>query len=379
VGTRIALVALAAIFAAGCNLDGTQAGGYGAGDDDEAADGTGDTTDDTADDSTDDGASDTSDDDASDEPTDDPSDPPADPPTLGASLFDTGLCVDRACTAVKPGIVEFKPRWPLWTDGAAKRRWIQLPVGTAIDDSNMDYWSFPVGTKLWKEFVRDGVRVETRYAVRTGTGEGDWAFMPYAWNSSQTDAFEAPYGIVNANGTQHDIPAQALCTGCHENVKSRVLGFSALQLDYVAPAGEMDLDDAIAAGWLSHVPGAATPHIAMPGHGTEQAALGYLHGNCGHCHNSDSPLVNRPMFRLEVDYLDAVENTRTYESTVNVVTEVEIDGATVIAKPGDPDHSVIITRMNTTNAAKMMPALGVELVDPTGQSVLRAWINALPQ
>ena len=44
-------------------------------------------------------------------------------------------------------------------DRAAKRRWIQLPEGATIDTSDMDYWQFPVGTKLWKEFVRDGVRV----------------------------------------------------------------------------------------------------------------------------------------------------------------------------------------------------------------------------
>jgi hypothetical protein len=369
VGTRIAFVAL---LVAACNLDGSQAGGYGADDDDEP------TEDTTGDPSGDTGADDPTDD-PTDDPADDPTDDPSGTPMLGASLFDTGLCVDRACTQIKPGIIEFKPRWPLWTDGAAKRRWIQLPAGTAIDDSNMDYWSFPVGTKLWKEFVRDGVRVETRYAVRTGTGEADWAFMPYAWNGAQSDAFEAPDGAADVNGTQHDIPAQASCTGCHENVKSRVLGFSALQLDYAASTGLMDLDDAVATGWLSHVPGTSTPHIAVPGNTTEQAALGYLHGNCGHCHNSDSPLVNRPMLRLEVDYLASVETTRTYESSVNVVADVELEGATVVAKPGDPDHSVIVTRMTTTNTAKRMPALGVELVDPSGRDAVRAWIAALPQ
>jgi hypothetical protein len=367
VGTRIAVVA---ILLAACNLDGTSGGVYGAPDDDDGAagsDGSGDATSDTP-----------SDDDPTppgDDPT--PSDDETPPPAIGTSLLLTGLCVDAACTQINAGIVEFKPRWPLWTDGAAKRRWIQLPAGASIDDSNMDYWTFPVGTKLWKEFVRDGVRVETRYAVKTGAGDADWDFMPYAWNATQSDALSAADGVVDANGTGHDIPPASACMGCHANVKSRVLGFSALQLDYAAPSGLMDLDDAVAAGWLSNVPGTTTPHLPVPGNATEQAALGYLHGNCGHCHNADSPLINRPMFRLEPGYLDTVEATRTYESAVNVVADVTIDGATIVAKPGDPDHSVIITRMNAMNTAKRMPALGVELVDPTGQNVLRTWITAL--
>jgi hypothetical protein len=186
-----------------------------------------------------------------------------------------------------------------------------------------------------------------------------------------------PAGQPNANGTEHDVPSRNDCRKCHDRTPGRILGFSALQLDYAAPSGFMDLDDAVAAGWLSNVPGATTPHLPVPGNATEQAALGYLHGNCGHCHNADSPLINRPMFRLEPGYLDSVEATRTYESTVNITADAEIDGATIVAKPGDPDHSVIITRMNAMNTAKRMPALGVEIVDPTGQNVLRTWITAL--
>ncbi len=354
VGTRIAALA---IFLAGCNIDWNPDDDYLTG-----ADGMSDEEESPSD---------------GDELPDEDGPPPL--PTDTMNLLETGLCVDAACTSLSAGVVEFQPRFPLWTDGAAKRRWIQLPPGTVIDDTDMDYWSFPVGTKLWKEFVRDGVRVETRYAVRTGPSEGDWQLMPFAWNALQTDAVAVPDGYVNANGTQHDIPPASACGGCHENVKSRVLGFSALQLDYNAPLGLMDLDDAIGTGIVSHVPGATTPHLPLPGGATEQAALGYLHGNCGHCHNADSPLVNRPMFRLETGYLGTLETTRTYSSSVNVIADVDLDGATIVAKPGYPDQSVIIKRMTTTNTAKLMPALGVELVDPTGQNVVRAWIAALPQ
>ena len=105
-----------------------------------------------------------------------------------ATLVATGLCADAACTAITPGVREFAPRWQLWSDGAEKRRWIWLPVGATIDTTDTDYWRFPIGTKLWKEFGCGETRVETRYIVKTGPEEDDWIFVPYAWNAEQTEA-----------------------------------------------------------------------------------------------------------------------------------------------------------------------------------------------
>ena len=63
----------------------------------------------------------------------------------------------------------FSPQYPLWSDGAAKRRWISLPPGTAIDASRPDAWEFPRGTRLWKEFSLDRP-VETRFIERLPDG-----------------------------------------------------------------------------------------------------------------------------------------------------------------------------------------------------------------
>ncbi len=268
---------------------------------------------------------------------------------------------------------EFKPRWALWSDGAEKRRWIALPAGTTIDSSRTDYWQFPVGTRLWKDFVRDGVRVETRYMARYGAGEDDWIFMAYAWSSDDSDATAVPDGAMNARGTAHDIPAQDRCPACHANVASRVLGFGALQLDYDAAGDLVDLDVALAEGWLSASLPVRSPRFPVPGTQQQRAALGYFHANCGHCHNSRSPLINRPMFRLEVDYLATVSSTRTYRSTINV-PGTPYGGASLVAKPGYPDQSIIVTRMKSSDTKKRMPWLGGEVVDPSGLALVRAWI-----
>src|SRR3954451_12548637 len=81
---------------------------------------------------------------------------------LPKTLSDTGLFADPQNERLGPGVVAYRPQFELWSDGASKRRWIFVPEGARIDSTDMDAWLFPPGTKLWKEFTRDGVRVETR-------------------------------------------------------------------------------------------------------------------------------------------------------------------------------------------------------------------------
>ena len=128
-----------------------------------------------------------------------PIDVPPDADPL-ATLFGTGLCVDHACTQINSGIYAYTPRWPLWADAASKRRWIYLPPGTQIDTTDMDHWDFPIGTKLWKEFSVNGVRVETRLIekVASNNTQSDWYYVAYQWNATQDDALAVPTGVVES-------------------------------------------------------------------------------------------------------------------------------------------------------------------------------------
>ncbi|MEA2700728.1 MAG: hypothetical protein QOI66_4999, partial [Myxococcales bacterium] len=75
------------------------------------------------------------------------------PPT---TLVCTGLYADIVGKQLAPGIEAYAPAVPLWSDGADKQRWISLPAGSTIDNADPNEWKFPVGTKVWKEFSRDG-------------------------------------------------------------------------------------------------------------------------------------------------------------------------------------------------------------------------------
>ena len=116
--------------------------------------------------------------------------PAAHPLVAPDTLIETGLY-----EAGRPGVVDgrnqtFSPQYPLWSDGASKRRWILLPAGTTIDATDAYEWDFPVGTKLWKEFAFGGRKVETRFLWKTSATE--WAFASYAWNADGTSATKAP-------------------------------------------------------------------------------------------------------------------------------------------------------------------------------------------
>jgi hypothetical protein len=108
------------------------------------------------------------------------------------------------------GAIEFAPRYPLWSDGMDKRRWIHIPAGAAIDKSDADAWEFPRGTRAWKKFSRDGAPNETRLIERLP--DGSWRYLTYAWNAAGTEATLAPEEGIRERG----IPSRADCLACHE-------------------------------------------------------------------------------------------------------------------------------------------------------------------
>src|SRR5262249_41349777 len=88
---------------------------------------------------------------------------PAPQPAIAEGLDDvpyrlsiTGLYASILDRRLSPGVIQYKPQYELWSDGAQKARYALFPAGQKIDTSSMNRWVFPVGTKFWKEFRRDG-------------------------------------------------------------------------------------------------------------------------------------------------------------------------------------------------------------------------------
>jgi hypothetical protein len=280
-------------------------------------------------------------------------------------LSQTGLYSDTHTRVLAPNVQVFSPAYPLWSDAAGKLRWISLPDGAQVDSSDMDVWKLPVGTKLWKEFEQQGHVIETRYMAKFGASENDWIFIAYHWNAEQTDALAVPDGVEDADGSMHDIPSTATCKQCHNSQPMAALGFSALQLSHAGPG--LTLAGLASSGRLTVPPSAA---IAIPGDATSAQALGYLHGNCGGCHNDRAPHnfgvpETKVVFWQATAQLGALEQTSTY---VNLVTNTQGDLTRL-------QHG--LDRMKQRDPYIQMPPLGTEIVDTKGVALIEAWLSQL--
>lgn len=311
-------------------------------------------------------------------------------PSLPGRLSETGLYVAGSTSQIAPGNLPYAPQYPLWSDGATKRRWISVPPGTRIDASNPDEWQFPIGTRFWKEFSF-GQRVETRYLERSG--DGSFRYATYVWDAALGDAVLAPdRGLPAAReiqpGVLHDVPSDSDCRACHEGRRSPVLGFGALQLspdrDPLAvhreppPSAALDLTALVERDLVSGLPARVltrAPRITAPS-ASARASAGYLFGNCAHCHNGSGPLSS-----LGLDFDQSVLDDRGYQrlskNIVGRVSRYRIPGRapTFRALPQKPAQSAIWFRMQSRFAAAQMPPLGTKLVDTQAARLIEHWIE----
>ena len=304
-------------------------------------------------------------------------------------LADTGLYSDFASRTVDARNLPFSPQYPLWSDGSAKRRWIRLPPGKAIDARDPERWVFPVGTKLWKEFAWSR-RVETRYLERTRRG---WIYASYAWTDDGADAVLAPEGGLLtseevAPGRRHAIASVADCRNCHQGGRSEILGFSALQLsphrdplalhaEPLAP-GDATLTTLVERGLVRRLPRALVerPPRIPASSPRARAALGYLHANCSMCHDAEGPLASLGVsLRHELAALDARDQPA--RAALGHPTRYRIaaaSGESVWIRPGAPSASAVVDRMSSRSPIRQMPPLGTQVVDEEAVSLIRRWI-----
>lgn len=295
-----------------------------------------------------------------------------------ALLSETGLYADLEADAVASGVRDFAPEFPLWSDAADKRRWVRLPAGSVIDTSDPDRWQVPVGTKFWKEFSKDGVRLETRLIERFGEGPTDYLMAAFVWRDDDSDAevVIGGGGLSDVRGTAHDVPSEKQCRACHNGEPGRILGFSALQLVHDGPG--LALTELIDRGRLS-APVPEPPSITPPGDAATRDAFGYLHANCGHCHNLNGTAWpdTQMVLRLSLSEHDA-EDTELFQSVVGRRMQYFRDTeVTHRVLPGNPDESGLLLRMQRRGPKEQMPPLGTEIVDDAGVAAVRAWIEGL--
>ena len=285
---------------------------------------------------------------------------------------------------------------PLFSNYAAKQRFIKLPAGTKIQYRDSAVFDFPTGTILIKNFYypkdfrkpeKGRTILETRLLVHE---TGGWQAYPYIWNDEQTEAFYDPAGetrevrYVNESGkkitTPYAIPNKNQCKGCHlRNDELVPVGPSARQLNkMIAISGSEvhQLRNWKEAGILEGLP----PHSALPAGvvwddpstGSLNArARAYLDANCAHCHSRTGPANTSGL------YLDAYE-TDPLHLGVNKSPVAAGRGSGDLRfdiVPGAPNQSILFFRMQTNDPSIAMPEIGREQVHREGLALIEEWIR----
>jgi hypothetical protein len=310
--------------------------------------------------------------------------PNCDAGTQPVALACTNLYSNWSQLTLAPDVRPYAPGMTLWADGADSSRWIWLPPGSKIDTTDLNNWSFPVGTKIWQEFRLLGKPVETRFLWKEAPSL--WFRTSFAWTADLSAAPAAPMGMPNARGLPYEIPPTSACAQCHGGESDFVLGFELIGLSMPQSSG-LNLQALEQQGLLSHPPAAAP---SIPGDVATTAALAYLHTNCGtSCHNRGPDAaagVYGLFLKLTVDSSGALpaarEQTDTWTTSYRVPSRLspygdDAGGFWRIA-PGDAAHSSVAWTASRRDGVAQMPPIATHVVDQNDVAQLTGWIGSLP-
>jgi uncharacterized repeat protein (TIGR03806 family) len=311
-----------------------------------------------------------------------------------------------ALKELKPvkGVIPYDLNTPLFSDYAHKSRFFKLPEGTSVAYREKEVLDFPVGTYIIKNFYyfhddpdsyRDQGKkgkkiIETRLLLREPDG---WKTLPsYIWNDEQTEAFLTVEGgtknvsWINEAGKKmelaYSIPSQTLCKSCHvRNNRLTPIGPKVRQLNrsFAFESGTKNqLAHYAALGILTDLPPMSdipkTPVWNDPASGSlHRRALAYLDINCAHCHNPDGPGNTSALHLSEFE-------TNEFNLGINknpVAAGKGTGGRPYDIVKGEPDQSILVYRMESTNPGEMMPEVARKLVHREGIALIKEWIRKM--
>jgi hypothetical protein len=205
----------------------------------------------------------------------------------------------------------------------------------------------------------------------------------YRWDDPASDAVlldeadSRTFSTVDPDGEplelEHAFPSRHSCVVCHGTDRARVLALRSDQLNREVSYDDGKADQLAAMAAIGLFDGAplSTATIASPADPNApiaDRARAYLDANCSHCHRPGGWVSEG--VDMDLRYTTPFEDTRTCG-----VDTVSGESGDRLA-PGSAEDSRIFQRMATRDAWQM-PPLATGIVDPTGMSVVRDWIDGL--
>ncbi|WP_127597735.1 SO2930 family diheme c-type cytochrome [Nitratireductor alexandrii] len=319
------------------------------------------------------------------------------PPKL---LSQTGLFADPATQKPAAGVIPFAITTPLFSDYALKTRFVYIPEGKAARYHDTEAFAFPVGSVLVKSFAfpadmrrpDEAVRlIETRLLIRRDDGWQAWAYL---WNDEQTDATlniagaKVEIALAGIGETPdkplrfaYSVPNKNQCKACHAlGGTIAPIGPKARNLNDIfsyaeGPRNQLAhwSDKGILAGAPHPSAAPAVPDWRDQSAPLETRARAWLDVNCAHCHRRQGPASNSGLFLTygETDPVALGIGKRP------VAAGRGSGGRDFDISPGDPDGSILIYRVESTEPGIMMPELGRSRYDHAAVELLRDWIANL--
>ncbi|PUB87211.1 MAG: hypothetical protein DBP00_09425 [gamma proteobacterium symbiont of Ctena orbiculata] len=265
----------------------------------------------------------------------------------------------------------------LWSDFADKERFMALPDGGTISIDAEGRFVFPPGSVLGKHFRLDGELIETRLLMRHANS--GWRGYSYEWNDTLTDAvlLDSAKDKAFANQTWH-YPSSAECLLCHTGIAGVALGpeLGQLNRDFPYPAQSANQLITYEAIGLLADPLSDTQKSTVfyaiddTAYAAERRARSYLHSNCAMCHQPGGTGGGDLDMRMSASL-----------AATGLCNQAPLTGDLglnnpVLLKPGDPDNSILVLRMETMGETRM-PPLGSGEVDTQAVAVIREWISGL--
>ncbi len=304
--------------------------------------------------------------------------------TLPAKLSEFGL-FHKGTSQPLESMIPYTLRTPLFSDYADKQRLYWVPSGklpTVMSDGSV---SFPIGSVIVKSFGwpdhNGGKPVETRLLIHRSEG---WVALPYIWDADGKDATLAlggrriPVSFSAPAGTRHDIrysvPNRNQCKECH-SLNGEILPIGPKIRNMVLPKGFQRHDMTLRP--LDTGADAILPQWDDPKSGSvADRARAYLDVNCAHCHNPAGSASNSGLFLRWTDDPRGVNYGIGKRPTAAGRGSGGMDFAIA---PGDPAHSFMIYRLESTDPGIAMPEVGRSAVHKEGAALLRQWIAEMPK
>jgi glucose/arabinose dehydrogenase len=252
--------------------------------------------------------------------------------------------------------------------------------------------------------LQNGSNVLAIQGLNNGIGSSDMLILPelltgtvnyiegaygvsYKWNEAGTEATlvgsageNIDYTVASPEGNRTqtwNIPSRAACITCHTPQAGHALSFNTRQLNRDGTLEGMPgnfLTLLHNSGYLDALPDAPA---SLPRHVTaeeteyslEARVRSYLAVNCAYCHQD--PGTSLPSAWKGNHHL-TIDETGIINAPAMLGTQNQNDRLIV---PGNPDRSIILSRMATTNGYTRMPAIATNELDQVSIQLVTDWIN----